>query len=75
MMLGAFADTRKEQVVDAEETIALQEQKSADILVWHQRLETHLRRWQPIFQYGWALHFIVTLSLIFCAIYVNGGTL
>jgi hypothetical protein len=75
MMLGAFADTRKEQAVDADETIALQEQQSADVLERHQRRESRFRRWRPRFQYGWALHFIVTLSLIFCAIYANGGTL
>jgi hypothetical protein len=73
-MSGAVAtDSRKEQVVNADETMALQgRHNNADIR--HQRRESSLRQWQPRFQYGWALHFVVTLSFIFCAIYANGGT-
>ena len=75
MMISAFSDTWKEQVIEIDETRALQEQNSADKLVPQRQRETRLRRWQPRFLYGWALHFTVTLSLIFCAIYANGGTL
>lgn len=74
VMSGVFAtDTRIGQVVNADEAMALQGlHTNADF--WHQRRESRLRQWQPRFQYGWALHFIVTLSLMLCAIYANGGT-
>jgi hypothetical protein len=73
-MSGAIpTGTGKGQVVNADETMALQGLHNIPD-IRRQRSESRLRLWQPRFQYGWALHFMVTLSLIFCAIYANSGT-
>ena len=72
MLLGKLADTKEAVVV---ENMALQNEEiplveSPDM---RKRRLARLQRWHERLLCGWALHFIITLLVIFCGIYANGG--